>query len=66
MDRIRKARTDWEEDRNVLTLWSFLERDYFDWFMQHLMDFDFSSENHEKRNRNLRKKVQPRPELIEA
>jgi len=30
------------------------------------MDFDFSSENHEKRNRNLRKKVQPRPELIEA
>ena len=66
MDRIRKARTDWEEDRNVLTLWSFLERDYFDWFMQHLMDFDFSSENHEQRNRNLRKKVQPRPELIEA
>ena len=66
MDRIRKARIDWEEDRNVLTLWNFLERDYFDWFMQHMMDFDFSSENHEKRNRKPRNKVQPRPELIDA
>ena len=24
MDRTRKARADWEEDRNVLTLWNFL------------------------------------------
>ena len=51
MDRIRKARADWEEDQNLLTLWNFLERDYFDWLMQHLVDFNFSSENHEKRNR---------------
>jgi hypothetical protein len=43
MDRIWKAKSDWEEDWNVLTLWNFLERDYFDWFMQHRMDFDFSS-----------------------
>ena len=66
MDRIRKARADWEEDRNVLTLWNFLERDYFDWFMQHLVDFDFSSENHEKRNRKPRNKVQPQLELMDA
>ena len=59
MDRIRKARADWEEDRNLLTLWNFLERDYFDWLMQHLVDFNFSSENHEKRNRKPRNKVQP-------
>ena len=44
MDRIRKAWADWDADRNVLTLWNFLERDYFDWFMQHLVDYDFSSE----------------------
>ena len=43
MDRIWKSKSEWEEDRNVLTLWNFLERDYFDWFMQHRMDFDFSS-----------------------
>ena len=66
MDRIRKARADWEEDRNVLTLWNFLERDYFDWFMQHLVDFNFSSENHEKRNRKPRNKVQPQLELMDA
>ena len=66
LDRIRKARADWEEDRNVLTLWNFLERDYFDWFMQHLVDFDFSSENHAKRNRKPWNKVQPQPEMIEA
>ena len=41
MDRIRKARADWEEDRNLLTLWNFLERDYFDWLMQHLVYFNF-------------------------
>ena len=66
LDRIRKARADWEEDRNVLTLWNFLERDYFDWFMQHLVDFDFSSENHAKRNRKPRNKVQPQLELMDA
>ena len=66
MDRIRKARADWEEDGNVLTLWNFLERDYFDRFMQHLVDFDFSSENHEKRNRKPRNKVQPQLELIDV
>ena len=66
MDRIRKARADWEEDRNVLTLWNFLDRDYFDLFMQHLVDFDFSSENHEKRNRKPRNKVQPQLELMDA
>ena len=66
MDRIRKARADWEEDRNVLKLWNFLERDYLDWFMQHLVDFDFSSENHEKRNRKPRNKVQPQLELMDA
>ena len=66
MDRIRKARTDWKEDQNVLTLWNFIERDYFDWFMQHLVDFDFSSENHAKRNRKPRNKVQPQLELMNA
>ena len=66
MDRIRKARADWEEDRNVLTLWNFLERDYFDWFMHHMMNFDFSSENHAKRNRKPRNKVQPQPDLMNA
>jgi len=66
LDRIRKARADWEEDRNVLTLWNFLERDYFDWFMQHLVDFDFSSENHAKRNRKPRNKVQPQLEVMDA
>ena len=66
MDRIRKAGADWEEDRNVLTLWNFLERDYFDWFMQHMMDFDFSSENHEKCHRKPRNKVQPKLELMDA
>ena len=66
MDRIRKARADWKEDRNVLTLWNFIERDYFDWFMQHLVDFDFSSENHAKRNRKPRNKVQPQLELMDA
>ncbi len=66
MDRIRKARADWEEDQNVLTLWNFLERDYFDWFMQHLVDFDFYSENHKKHNRKPRNKVQPQLELMDA
>ena len=66
MDPIRKARADWEEDRNVLTPWNFLERDYFDWFIQHLVDFDFSSENHTKRNRKPRNKVQPQLELMNA
>ena len=66
MDRIRKARADWEEDPNVLTLWNFLERDYFDWLMQHLVDFIFSTENHEKHNRKPRNKVQPLPELLDA
>ena len=59
MDRIRKARADWIEDRNLLTLWNCLDRDYFDWLMQHLVDFNFSSENHEKRNRKPRNKVRP-------
>ena len=59
MDRIRKARADWVEDRNLLTLWNCLDRDYFDWLMQHLVDFNFSSENHEKRNRKPRNKVRP-------
>jgi len=34
--------------------------------MQHLVNFDFSSENHENRNRKPRNKVQPQLELMDA
>ncbi|MEL0220610.1 MAG: hemerythrin family protein [Deltaproteobacteria bacterium] len=37
---IREARKNWDEDRDLMQLWNFLEYDYMAWFEHHVRDYD--------------------------
>ena len=37
---IREARKNWDEERDLMQLWNFLEYDYMAWFEQHVRDYD--------------------------
>ena len=37
---IKEAKKAWEEERDLLQLWNFLEYDYMAWFEHHVRDFD--------------------------
>lgn len=42
LSHLRSARRDWEKDRDLMQLWHFLERDYFDWFERHVYHYDLA------------------------
>ena len=37
---IREARKNWDEERDLMQLWNFLEYDYMAWFEHHVRDYD--------------------------
>lgn len=46
---LREARRMWEQERDLMRLWNFLEKDYFDWFEKHVRQFDMPVAEHIRR-----------------
>ncbi len=60
LSKLRVTRRMWDNDQNTVHLWHYLDKDYFNWFTQHLNNFDIPADNFSRRNHKPKTLAQPK------